>query len=109
MVTTIKICKICDTHELRIEGMQNRKMRQNEYCVFLYEGEVQPRFWGKNTLQDLWVSLINCGRVVDSKKIIRMDETPVVMSGRGDMVIESRRKIPVGASISLNGDEVQVK
>lgn len=108
MGITFKICKICDTAELRIEGMQNRKMERDECCVFSYETETQPKFWGKNTPQCLWVSLISGGRVVDSKKIMKMDETPVCLSGRGNIAIESRRKIQVGSNVLLNGDEVIV-
>lgn len=108
MDTILKIRKICDTAELRAEGLQNVEMTEDECCLFLYDAGVSPRFWGRNTLHDLWATLVANGRAIDSERIIGMDETPVCMRGRGSMVIESIVKIPIGAGIKLNGDEVVI-
>lgn len=83
-------------------------LEEGTCCAFVFDGRVQPRFWGKNTLQDLYVSLIDDGVVVDCKKICSFDLTPVVMTGFGDRAIETLDAIEIGARVVFVGDRIAI-
>ena len=108
MATTFNICRICSDEGSRREGMQLREMGPGECCLFVYDAAVSPRFWGRNTPQDLWVSLVSGGEVVDSQPIARMDETPVALSGRGELALETLVPLEIGSCVTVSGDEVAI-
>lgn len=83
-------------------------LEEGTCCAFVFDGRVQPRFWGKNTLQDLYVSLIDDGVVVDCKKICSFDLNPVVMTGFGDRAIETLDAIEIGARVVFVGDRIAI-
>lgn len=91
-----------------MQGMQNDMLEEGSCCAFVFDGRVQPRFWGKNTIQDLYVSLIDGDKVVDCKKICSYDLTPVVMSGFGDKALETLDKLDIGARVVFVGNRVSV-
>lgn len=88
--------------------MQNDMLDECSCCVFVYDGRISPRFWGKNTLQDLYVILIDDGIVVDCKRIGSFDLTPVVLEGLGDMAIELLDEVPIGSKVVMTGDRVAI-
>lgn len=105
----IKIVKICSTPEERIDGLQDTPIARDECCVFIYETKkTMPKFWGKNTPNKLYATLVNDGIAVDSQVINAMDESSVVLYGEGDIVIESRKKIYPGAKVVFNGNELKI-
>lgn len=106
-MTVLDIVKVCDTVDLRLKGLQNEKIGQYECCLFIYEGETRPKFWGKNTLYVLYVTLVCGDVVVDCQKIPANSETPISLNSYGDLVIESRIKIPIGAVINIHGEQLE--
>ena len=96
--------KVCDTAALRAEGLQFCEIGTRDCCLFIYPTRLSPTFWGKNTPQDLWVSLIDEGIVIDCKKIRAFDLTPVSLDGRGDMAVETRVPLNIGAEFILGED-----
>ncbi len=104
------IYKVCDTPELRAEGLQNEIINEDECCVFEYGSFAQsPTFWGKNTLEDLYVSLVSGHHVVDCKKIRAFDLTPVKLSGSGDMALETKVPLPIGSIVRYNIDWIDIE
>ena len=91
-----------------MQGMQNDMLDEGTCCAFVFDGRVQPRFWGKNTIQDLYVALIDGEKVVDCKKIHSFDLTPVVMEGFGDKAIEVLDEIAIGSKVVFTGDRIAV-
>ena len=99
---------MCKTSEEREQGMQNDMLEEGSCCAFIFEGRVQPRFWGKNTIQDLYVSLIDGDEVVDCRKIDSFDLEPVIMAGFGDKAIETLDRIEIGSKVVFTGKHVAV-
>lgn len=105
-----RIKKICATPAERERGMQNDTLEPDECCVFQYGVKMNyPVFWGKDTPQNLYICLISDGVCVFSSKIKKMDMSPVILNGSGDMVVESIRKIYEGQNVTINGKKLVVE
>lgn len=109
MGATIRIMKICYTPEERARGLQFQELSPGECCVFVYDTPHMLRFWGRNTPQDLNLSFVSCGEVVDTAKIRAYDETPVMSNGAASIAIESLEPIEVGSIVRFEGDRVRVE
>jgi uncharacterized membrane protein (UPF0127 family) len=108
MGATIRIKKICCTPEERAKGLQFEELAPGECCVFVYDTPHMLRFWGKNTPQDLSLSFVYCGMVVETATIAAYDETPVISNGIASIVIESLEPIEAGSVVRFEGDCVRV-
>lgn len=108
MGATIRITKICYTPEERARGLQFQELSPGECCVFVYDTPHMLRFWGKNTPQDLCLSFVRDGVVVDTAKIRAYDETPAMSHVAASVAIESLEPIAAGSAVRFEGDEVRV-
>lgn len=108
MSAVYKAKKICRTFDERRNGMMNDTLASDEVCVFVYERPHSPRFWCKDTPQDLYVSIVSDGIVLDCVGMKAYDETPVTLDGSGNIAIESIFELPIGANVSIEDDKVMV-
>ena len=109
MAVIYRIKKTCTTVEERRQGMMNDYLEPDECCVFVYESDAYRSFWGKDTPQDLFVSLVCDGVVVESRRIYAYDERPVKLKKHiGSICIETLDRLYVGQHVTFTGASIMV-
>lgn len=98
-----KAIRVCRTPTERALGLQHRAIADDECCLFMFDAPEQVSFWGKNTVQPLYMNCIKNGEVMESYLLEQGSREPVRSMGEYSVVMETLRDLGGRAVLMLPG------